>query len=107
MVVTRFPARASGIAERIAGFVAHLRMNGLKPGPGETADALAVLDLVTATDPAEVRLALKSLMATDAGGWRRFDDLFDAYWFNAGKARSGTTSAHVRVQSARPTLWQD
>lgn len=106
MAVTRFPARASGIADRIAGFVAHLRMNGLQPGPAETADTLSVLGLVTATDPAEVRLALKSLMATDAAGWRRFDDLFDAYWFNAGKTRSATTSAHVRVQSARPTLWQ-
>ena len=107
MAVTRFPSRAAGVADRITGFVAHLRMNGLKLGPGETHDALAVLGEVNATDPAEARLALKALMVPDAEGWRRFDELFDAYWFNAGKTRSGTTSAHVRVQSARSTLWRD
>ena len=106
MAVTRFPARAAGLADRMAGFVAHLRLNGMKLGPGETADALAVLAGVRATDPAQARLALKALMAADVEGWRQFDELFDAYWFNAGKTRAGTASAHVRVQSARPTLWQ-
>lgn len=106
MGVTRFPARAEGLADRMTGFIAHLRMNGMKLGPGETADALAVLAAVNATDPAEARLALKSLIVPDAEGWRRFDELFDAYWFNSGKTRSGTANAHVRVQSARPTLWQ-
>lgn len=106
MGVTRFPARAEGLADRMTGFIAHLRMNGIKLGPGETADALAVLGAVNATDPAEARLALKSLIVPDAEGWRRFDDLFDAYWFNSGKTRSGTANTHVRVQSARPALWQ-
>ena len=106
MDVTRFPARAEGLADRMTGFIAHLRMNGMKLGSGETADALAVLGAVNATDPAEARLALKSLIVPDAEGWRQFDALFDAYWFNGGKTRSGTANAHVRVQSARPKLWQ-
>ena len=42
MTATRFPERASGPAERMAGFLAHLRMNGYRTGPAETADALAV-----------------------------------------------------------------
>ncbi|NVO23806.1 VWA domain-containing protein [Donghicola sp. B5-SW-15] len=106
MAVTRFPARAEGIADRITGFMAHLRMNGLKLGPAETSDAMAVLGAVDATDTGQARLALKALIAPDADGWRKFDELFDAYWFNAGKTRTGAASAHVRVQSARPTLWQ-
>lgn len=106
MGVTRFPTRAIGPADRMSGFVAHLRMNGIKLGPGETSDALTVLGAVNATDPAEARLALKSLFVPDAEGWRRFDELFDAYWFNAGKTKAGTANANVRVQSARPTLWQ-
>ena len=105
MAGTRFPSRAAGLADRMTGFIAHLRMNGMKLGPGETADALAVLGAVDATDPAEARLALKALIVPDAEGWRQFDDLFDAYWFNAGKTRHGTASAYVRVQSARQTLW--
>ncbi|TDK41121.1 vWA domain-containing protein [Antarcticimicrobium luteum] len=106
MGVTRFPARAEGLADRMTGFIAHLRLNGMKLGPGETADALVVLGAVNATDPAEARLALKSLIVPDAEGWRHFDELFDAYWYNGGKTRTGTANAHVRVQSARPRLWQ-
>lgn len=106
MGVTRFPARAEGLADRMAGFFAHLRLNGMTLGPGETQAALAALGAVEATDPAQARLALKSLIAADAEGWRQFDDLFDAYWFNAGKTRQAAENAHVRVQSARPTLWQ-
>jgi len=106
MQTTRFPARAAGVADRMAGFVAHLRMNGLPLGPGETQTALQALGEIAATDAAETRLALRSVFTPDAEGWRRFDDLFDAYWFNAGAQKPGTASAHVRTQSARQTLWQ-
>lgn len=106
MAVTRFPVRASGLADRMAGFIAHLRMNGMQLGPAETSDALAALGHVTALDPSEARLALKTLLAANAEDWRRFGDLFDAYWFNTGKTTAGTSSAHVRLQSSRPALWQ-
>lgn len=106
MQVTRFPSRAEGLADRMAGFVAHLRMNGIPLGPGETADALAALAAVNATDPVEARMALAALLVPDAEGWRRFDDLFEAYWFNAGKTRAGQAQAHVRKQMAQPKLWQ-
>ena len=33
--------------------------------------------------------------------------MFDAYWFNTGKTRNATSSLHIRVQTARQTLWQD
>ena len=36
MAVTRFPQRGDGIADRMSGFIAHLRMNGLKLGPADT-----------------------------------------------------------------------
>lgn len=107
MGVTRFPARAEGIADRMAGFIAHLRLNGLRVGPRETGEALAALAAVRATDPAEARMALAALLAGDAEDWRRFDELFDAYWFNAGRERERQAPrANVRVQSARPKLWQ-
>ncbi|MEL6208548.1 MAG: carbon monoxide dehydrogenase, partial [Pseudomonadota bacterium] len=107
MRATRFPARAAGPAERLTGFIAHLRMNGVTAGPAETSDAMQALGHVAATDPAEARLALKTLLAGDADGWARFDALFDAYWFNAGRERAGTARAeHVRRQAAKPVLWQ-
>ncbi|WP_299085032.1 VWA domain-containing protein [uncultured Ruegeria sp.] len=107
MQVTRFPARAQGLADRMSGFIAHLRMNGLRVGPKETGDALSVLSAIDATDAGQARQALCALLAGDVEDWRRFDELFDAYWFNAGKQRAGTAqTAHVRVQSAKPMIWQ-
>lgn len=107
MQVTRFPSRADGLADRMSGFIAHLRMNGLRVGPRETGDALAALAAVNATDRDEARQALCALLAGDAEDWRRFDELFDAYWFNAGKQRAGTAqTGHVRVQAAKPRIWQ-
>ncbi len=107
MQVTRFPSRAAGFADRMSGFIAHLRMNGLHVGPRETGDAMAALSAVEATDSEQARQALCALLAGDAEDWRRFDDLFDAYWFNAGKQRSGLSkTTHVRVQSAKPMIWQ-
>ncbi|WP_170760870.1 vWA domain-containing protein [Ruegeria lacuscaerulensis] len=107
MRVTRFPSRAAGLADRMSGFIAHLRMNGMRVGPAETADALAALTTVEATDAKQARQALCVLLAGDADDWRRFDELFDAFWFNAGKQRAETASTeHVRVQSAKPMIWQ-
>jgi uncharacterized protein with von Willebrand factor type A (vWA) domain len=108
MQITRFPSRAEGLADRMAGFMAHLRMNGLSVGVRETGDALAALSEVEACDILEAREALSVLLTGDADSWRKFDELFDAYWFNAGKQRQGVAnSTHVKVQSARPLMWQE
>ncbi len=104
MRATRFPSRDTP-AGRMAGFIAHLRLNGLTVGPSETDAALQALTFVKAEDADTARRALKVLLAGDADQWRGFDGLFDAYWFNAGRTRQGTASAHVRTQSSRPTLW--
>ena len=93
MPATRFPARAAGPAERVAGFLAHLRLNGLAAGPAETADAVAALARIGAADHNEVRLALKALATGRPSDWRRFDDLFDAYWLNAGRTRAAPPAA--------------
>lgn len=87
MPVTRFPARASGIADRVAGFIAHLRFNGLAVGTAETGAALEAMTAIDPLDRYEMQLALKAVCANDAERFRRFDDLFDAYWMNAGRAR--------------------
>ncbi len=58
--VTRFATRDPGPAARVAGFIAHLRGNGLRLGVGETETALAALTHITACDADETRRALKS-----------------------------------------------
>lgn len=106
MATTRFPARAAGVAERMAGFIAHLRLNGVKLGPAETREALAALSVVRSTDPGVARLALRAALVPDAEGWRRFDELFDAYWHNAGRQRGAAGKGRADARSARPVLWR-
>lgn len=102
MRTTRFPRRAAGPADRLSDFMAHLRQNGLAVGVAETADALAALGAVEATDPRVARLALQPICARDAEQVRRFDTLFDAYWYNTGRERPGQAATprpdHVRSQ---------
>ena len=85
--VTRFAARDPGPAARLAGFMAHLRDNGLKLGVYETETAMRALCLVQASNLAEARLALKAVCAGSSDEAWRFDDLFDAYWRNDGRVR--------------------
>jgi uncharacterized protein len=104
MPATRFPTRASGPAERLAGFIAYLRCNGIPVGPAETGRALAGLAVIRAHDPREVRSALKSLLVSSAEDWPRFDLLFDGYWLNAGRIRK-RPSATRKAEPTRPALW--
>jgi uncharacterized protein with von Willebrand factor type A (vWA) domain len=110
MQVTRFPERAGGPAERLAGFMAHLRMNGIPAGLGETETALAALGAVDAGRIGEVRSALRAVCAGDADQERRFDELFDAYWLNRGRKRDGTSATHssrnMKAKAAATTGWR-
>lgn len=102
MKVTCFPERAAGPSERLAGFMAHLRLNGVPSGLGETETALAALGVVDVAQIAEVRSALKAVCAGDADQEKRFGELFDAYWLNHGRKRDGAStvrnSSDMRMQ---------
>ena len=87
MPVTQFPIRAEGVADRMAGFMAHLRMNGMNVGVAETETALLALNAIDAVEPSQARLALKSICANDAERYARFDELFNAYWYARGRER--------------------
>ncbi len=86
--VTKFASRDPGPAARVAGFMAHLRGNGLRLGVGETETALAALAQVQATNPAEARMALRAVCTGSADEARAFDAVFDAYWLNGGRVVS-------------------
>jgi len=87
MPVTRFPTRADGVAERMTGFMAHLRLNGINVGVAETEISLLALNSIEATEPDQARLALKSICANDADRYAKFDELFNAYWYARGRRR--------------------
>jgi uncharacterized protein len=101
MAITRFPLREAA-ADRLAGFMVHLRLNGMALGVQDTGLALAALTQVKATDQSEVRSALKAICTSSADDFAHFDDLFAAYWTNVGRERAGKAgTASERQRSAQ------
>lgn len=98
---------AAPIADRMAGFIAHLRLNGFALGPAETELALAVLGAMSGLDARTDRQALKTALCADHEQWLQFDDMYEAYWFSRGrrreKAERGSQSPSAR--SAVAALW--
>ena len=109
--VTRFAARDPGPAARMAGFLAHLRGNGLRLGAAETRTALAALAHVD-PEPEAARRALRAVCTGCREEAERFDALFDAYWMDAGRVRSKVVpklaaTAHEAVRSSRDAKGED
>ena len=97
--VTRFAARDSGPVVRVAGFIAHLRANGLSVGVAEADLALSALLEVNAILPHEARRALRAVCVGCVEEAQRFDDLFDSYWMDMGRVRQKvvpTTSKKIK-----------
>lgn len=111
--VTRFAGRDPGPAARMAGFLAHLRENGLRLGVAETETALAALAHVNAADPADSRGALRAVCTGCKEEAERFDALFDGFWMDAGGVRSKVvptprnTASEDGVRSSRDAPGED
>lgn len=99
--VTRFAAADPGPAARVSGFMAHLRDHGFRLGVAETETALQALTCVNPIDPADARLALKSVCAGSVEDAAQFDLLFDAFWMTDGRVRQKI------MPSAQTTLPQN
>lgn len=85
--VTRFAGRDPGPAARVAGFIGHLRENGLRLGVSETDVALAALCEVDASWPEQSRQALRAVCTGSKEEIDRFDALFDSYWLDSGRVK--------------------
>jgi uncharacterized protein with von Willebrand factor type A (vWA) domain len=98
-----------GPAARMAGFLAHLRLNGFAAGPAETVRALDVLQTLGAADADGARRALKTLLCGRRQEWDRFEALFDAYWYGHGVRRAAPAEPDGRVirtrGPSRPKIW--
>ena len=97
MKTTAFPETVSGVSERMAGFMAHLRGNGLATGVSETKATLQALKSININDQEDVRLACKSICSIHHDSFKRFDDLFDSYWFNRGREKGDFATQHNKT----------
>lgn len=111
--VTRFAGRDPGPTARMAGFLAHLRENGLRLGVRETEVALNALMHVDAARPDAARAALRAVCTGCRDEAERFDALFDAYWMDMGRVRQkviptqATKSDQDNVHSSRDAAGED
>ena len=111
--VTRFAGRDPGAAARMAGFLAHLRHNGLRLGVQETSAALSALTQVNAAQPEDARRALKAICAGCKEDAQRFDDLFNSYWMDGERvhqkilSKPKPQSGNDAVHSSRDAKGKD
>jgi uncharacterized protein with von Willebrand factor type A (vWA) domain len=64
-----------------------LHDNAFPVGVPEIADAMRALGSIDALDTGQVRHALRALFASSARDWRRFDEIFDAFWLGRARKR--------------------
>jgi uncharacterized protein with von Willebrand factor type A (vWA) domain len=75
---------------RMSRFASLLYDNGFPVGIAEIADALHVVGKIDASEVRQVRHALRTLFSSSARDWRRFDEIFDAFWLGLARKRRTT-----------------
>jgi uncharacterized protein with von Willebrand factor type A (vWA) domain len=104
---TPAPRRGEGALERIAGFAAHLRDNGLALGIG---GQQAMIHAALALPPQRCQAlaaAWRAIACHDPRDWRRWPDLFERYW-QPQRARGATrVSGQTRPARHLQQLVQD
>jgi uncharacterized protein with von Willebrand factor type A (vWA) domain len=88
----------------LVGFVRLLRDNGFALGLREAEDAVRAAEATSVAEAEPLRWGLRALLCSCERDWRRFDQLFDAYWLRRGMRRavlsSGAGGARTRRSGA-------
>jgi len=75
----------SRAADRLAGFPAFLRANGFAVGGGDAVTVLRTAERVGVLDAQVLRWSLQALLCGRGDEWRRFPELFDAWFLPANR----------------------
>jgi len=79
------PALEACAADRLAGFPTFLRANGFAVGGGDAVQVLRTAERVGVLDPHVLRWSLQALLCGRSDEWRRFPELFDAWFLPANR----------------------
>jgi uncharacterized protein with von Willebrand factor type A (vWA) domain len=79
------PALEACAADRLAGFPTFLRANGFAVGGGDAVQVLRTAERMGMLDPHVLRWSLQALLCGRGDEWRRFDELFDAWFLPANR----------------------
>ncbi|WP_420413630.1 vWA domain-containing protein [Roseibium sp.] len=88
---------------RLAGFVRSLRDSGYKVGLGETEDAVKLLRSEALKRPQKLKEAFRALFCGRLSDWKKFDELFDAYWLGRG-VKSGIKVSGTSSKKSMKTI---
>jgi uncharacterized protein with von Willebrand factor type A (vWA) domain len=93
------PAAPEAPVAALLGFTGMLRDNGFTVGLREQIDALSIVRAGGILNLRRLRWGLRSLLCTTREEWRRFDPLFDAYWFAANSTLRTQAAGGGRVDT--------
>ena len=85
MLTAEAPALELGAVQRLAGFAGFLRANGFCVGGGDAVQVLRTAERVGVLDGRVLRWSLQALLCGRREEWRRFDELFDAWFLPANR----------------------
>jgi uncharacterized protein with von Willebrand factor type A (vWA) domain len=101
------PPHDAPLTRSLVGFVRLLRENDFALGLREAEDAVRAAAVRGIAGPEPLRRSLRALLCSCERDWRRFDELFDAYWLRRGMRRaivSGGDAGGVRPWRNSPSL---
>ncbi len=98
-------ASGNGVSSRVVSFAGQLRTNGFAVGPGDVADALLALQVRGISQLAETRRTLKITLCSCAADWKKFDDMFEAFWLRRGSVRRRAHDASKMRSQAHAPIW--
>ena len=89
------------LVARYAGFTGWLRANGFRVTSSDVAASIEVAQRVGQLDREVSRWSLRAVLCSRAEEWRRFDELFDAYFLAPNLRKLVQARAHSGVLGAR------
>ena len=93
---------ADTLLDHLLGFLHHMRSNGFHLGIQEELDVMKMAESGILLQQKRLRWGLRALLCSCADDWRRFDELFDAFWITPNGTREQASSYSKQMDRSKP-----